>query len=116
MNLNNFIIIFLLPVALFAVELPGVKELDNVQVRDFRTAGEALMRRSGDASPTPVAWRIYGATAQLRGKEYQIGGFRMDVAVPEQGSYAISTPSAVFDIEKVAAHGDTTVELTGPGM
>ena len=40
----------------------------------------------------------------------------MDVAVPEQGSYAISTPSAVFDIEKVAAHGDTTVELTGPGM
>ncbi|MBR4518555.1 MAG: hypothetical protein IKO65_06110 [Victivallales bacterium] len=116
MNLKNFIIIFLLPVALFAVELPGVKELDNVQVRDFRTAGEALMRRSGDASPTPVAWRIYGATAQLRGKEYQIGGFRMDVAVPEQGSYAISTPSAVFDIEKVAAHGDTTVELTGPGM
>ena len=102
MNLKNFILIFLLPVALFAVELPGVKELDNVQVRDFRTAGEALMRRSGDASPTPVAWRIYGATAQLRGKEYQIGGFRMDVAVPEQGSYAISTPSAVFDIEKVA--------------
>lgn len=106
----------MLPLAILAVELPGVKELDNVQVRDFRTAGEALMRRSGDASPTPVEWRIYGATAQLRGKEYQIGGFRMDVAVPEQGSYAISTPSAVFDVEKVAAHGDTPVELAGPGM
>lgn len=93
-----------------------MKELDNVQVRDFRTAGDAMLRRHGSEELVPVAWRIYGETAQLRGKEYQIGGFRMDVEVPEQGSYAISTPSAVFDVERIAAHGDAPVEFIGPGM
>lgn len=98
------------------MELPGVKELDNVQVRDFRTSGEALVKRGASSEATPVAWRIYGETAQLRGKEYQLGGFRMDVAVPGQGDYVVSTPAAVFDVEQVAVHGEAAVELSGPGM
>ncbi|MBR6470297.1 MAG: hypothetical protein IKS83_00740 [Victivallales bacterium] len=106
-----------LPLLLLAVEVLNVKDLDNVQVRDFRTSGVARLRRKGtDAETVPLEWKIYGATAKLQGKEYQIGGFRMDIESSEQGSYSVTASSATFDVDEVEVHGDAPVEISGPGI
>ncbi|MBQ4481116.1 MAG: hypothetical protein II943_10805 [Victivallales bacterium] len=114
------LVLALFPLLFPAVELLNVKDLDNVQVRDFRTSGLAYFRRHGsrpeEDAVVPLQWKIYGATAKLQGKEYHIGGFRMDIESPEQGSYSVTTASATFDVDAIEVHGDAPVEISGPGL
>ena len=110
----TILVFVLMAVGLPAVEVFDVKELDNMQVRDFRTSGVAQLGSHGSSSE--LVWRIYGETAQLRGKEYQLGGFRMELESAEQGQYVISTPAANFEVSQVQVHGDGPVSISGPGM